>query len=169
MIYAIMGDMIRYFHGDVRRINHALKVHSFASLISQEMNSHEQESLIIRITALLHDIGIKEAERKVGSSAGTYQEIEGPPIARKILEPYELNDEIRNRVCFIIGNHHSYSKIDGTDFQILVEADFLVNIYEDSIAYESMKNIRERIFRTKPGIRLLDEMYDVHPSETTLT
>ena len=32
--------------------------------------------------AYLHDIGIKEAERKYQSSAAPYQEQEGPAIAR---------------------------------------------------------------------------------------
>lgn len=164
MIHAIMDDMIRYFHGDVRRINHALKVHCFASLISQEEDVNERESLIICIAALLHDIGIKAAEQKFGSSSGKYQEIEGPPIAREILQPYDLADDIVDRISFIIGNHHSYSKIDGTDFQILVEADFLVNIYEDSMRSESIHHIREKIFRTKTGTRLLDEMYEVSQS-----
>lgn len=164
MIHAIMSDMIRYFHGDVRRINHALKVYSFASLISQEEGVYESDSLIICIAALLHDIGIKTAEQKFGSSSGKYQEIEGPPIAREILKQYNLDDTIINRACFIIGNHHSYSRIDGTDFQILVEADFLVNIYEDSIGSESIQHIREKIFRTKAGSQLLDEMYDIHIS-----
>ena len=64
MIHAIMRDMIRYFEGDVKRINHALKVFCFASLISKESGTDEREDLIVGITALLHDIGIKEAERK---------------------------------------------------------------------------------------------------------
>ncbi len=159
MIHTIMADMIRYFHGDVKRINHALKVYSFVSLILKESGSDERESLIIGISALLHDIGIKEAERKFQSSSGTLQEQEGPPIAREMLKSYGLDHEIIDRVCFIIGNHHSYSKIDGTDFQILVEADFLVNIYEDAVSPESVRNVREKIFRTEPGIGLLDEMY----------
>ena len=159
MIHAIMADMIRYFQGDVKRINHALKVYCFASLISSETDSDEPEERIINITALLHDIGIKEAERKFYSSSGHHQEREGPPIAREILKSYPLDDDIIDRVCYIIGNHHSYSKIDGTDFQILVEADFLVNMYEDSVGPESAWNIREKIFRTESGIRLLNEMY----------
>lgn len=159
MILMIMADLIRYFHGDVRRINHALKVYNFASLISKESGSDERDSLIICIAALLHDIGIREAERKFQSSSGKLQEQEGPPVAREMLKPYGLDDEIIDRVCFIIRNHHSYSNIDGTDFQILVEADFLVNIYEDSVSRESVRNVREKIFRTKPGIWLLDEMY----------
>ena len=159
MIHAIMSDMIRYFHGDVKRINHALKVHSFASLIGKESCSDEREKRIISIAALLHDIGIKEAERKYQSSSGKYQEQEGPPIAREILKSYALEEDIVDRVCFIIGNHHSYAKIDGTDFQILVEADFLVNIFEDDMSRKSILNVKEKIFRTDSGIRLLDEMY----------
>ena len=159
MITAMMSDMIRYFHGDVKRINHALKVYCFASLIAQESGSDARTHQIIGIAALLHDIGIKVAERKYQSSSGKHQEREGPPIAREMLKAYDLDEAVRDRICFIIGNHHSYSKIDGTDFQILVEADLLVNIFEDSMNRESVRNIREKIFRTSQGIRLLDEMY----------
>jgi hypothetical protein len=158
-ISAIMGDMIRYFQGDVKRINHALKVYCFASLISQDSNTDERKHQIICIAALLHDIGIKEAERKYQSSSGKYQEQEGPPIAREILASYDMDKVIIDRACFIVGNHHSYSKIDDTDFQILVEADLLVNIFEDSKSIESVRNVREKIFKTEPGIRLLDQMY----------
>jgi HD superfamily phosphodiesterase len=159
MITAIMGDMIRYFQDDVKRINHALKVYCYASLILKESNSDEQKHQIVSIAALLHDIGIKEAERKYQSTSGKYQEQEGPPIAREILKPYDLDEEIVYRVCFIIGNHHSYSNIDNTDFQILVEADFLVNIFEDSMSRDSVRNVREKIFKTESGIRLLESMY----------
>lgn len=159
MITPVMGDMIRYFQHDVRRINHALKVYNFADLISKETNIDEQKHLIVCITGLLHDIGIIEAERKYQSSSGKHQEIEGPPIARGILLPYGLDETAVERVCFIIGNHHSYSKIDDIDFQILVEADFLVNIFEDSMNKESVQNIKETIFKTESGIRLLEGMY----------
>ena len=32
------------------------------------------------------------------------------------------------RVEYLVGHHHTYKDIDGLDYQILVEADFLVNI-----------------------------------------
>ena len=73
----------------------------------------------------------------------------------------ELNifQEIINRVCFLIGHHHSYSQIDGIDYQILVEADFLVNIYEDNMNESQIKSIRNKIFKTKSGISIIDSMY----------
>ena len=67
--------------------------------------------------------------------------------------------EIINRVCFLIGHHHSYSQIDGIDYQILVEADFLVNIYEDNMNESQIKSIRNKIFKTKSGISIIDSMY----------
>jgi len=159
MITAIMKDMIEYFEKDVKRINHALKVYDFAYLICKETKVDENKLLMTSVAALLHDIGIKEAERKYKSSAGKYQEIEGPQIATKLLLPYDLDREFIERLCYIIGNHHTYSKIDGVDFQILVEADFLVNIFEEGMSQEAIQKIRDEIFKTKSGIQLLEQMY----------
>ena len=154
-----INKMIRYFGEDVRRINHALKVYGFATAISNPHMISEQESKIISLAAILHDIGIQEAERKYHSTAGNYQEIEGPPIARQIMQECGIEAPIIDRVCFLIGNHHSYHRIDGLDFQIMIEADFLVNIFEDSITRESIITIRNKYFKTANGIKLLDEIY----------
>jgi len=159
MILSIMGDMIRYFHNDVRRINHALKVYDFACLIAHGSGVDKETRQVIEIAALLHDIGIKEAERKYNSSASRYQEEEGPAVARAILEPYHLDGKLVDRVCYIIGNHHTYTKIDGTDFQILVEADFIVNIYEDGTKPDVVRSLKKRIFKTESGTRLVGDMY----------
>lgn len=155
----VMDAMIAHFGHDVRRINHALKVHAFATLIACREVEDIYLREIIGITALLHDIGIPEAERKYNSPAGNYQQIEGPPVARQILSDLKVPAEIIDRVCFITGNHHTYNKIDGIDFQILVEADFLVNIYEDEMKREAVESVRGKIFRTQSGKGLLDSMY----------
>ncbi len=156
--YAIQ-KMIRYFEADVKRINHALKVYGFASTIAREENLSKNEILIVDIAAVLHDIGIKEAEKKYNSCKGHYQEIEGPPVARKLLSESNLKPEIIDRVSYLIGNHHSYDKIDGQDFQILVEADFLVNIFEAKMSEETIKNVRQKYFKTKTGIEIIESMY----------
>ena len=155
----VMDQMVHYFGHDVRRINHALKVHALATLIASHESVDPRAREVIRYTALLHDIGIHEAERKYNSTAGNYQQIEGPPIARKILHDLGVEPGIIDRVCFITGNHHTYSKIDGIDFQILVEADFLVNIYEDEMKADAIESITKKIFRTDAGKNLLKSMY----------
>ena len=76
-----------------------------------------------------------------------------------MLNELNISQEIINRVCFLIGHHHSYSQIDGIDYQILVEADFLVNIYEDNMNESQIKSIRNKIFKTKSGISIIDSMY----------
>lgn len=151
--------MMGYFGSDVRRINHALKVYGFASAIGRNENLDAQTIQIIEIAAILHDIGIPEAERKYSSCAGKYQEIEGPPIARAMLESIEIAPALIDRVCYLIGNHHSYSKIDGVDFQILVEADFLVNIFEENMDAKAIHNIRKKYIKTRHGIFIFDTLY----------
>jgi hypothetical protein len=114
---------------------------------------------VVGITALLHDIGIHEAERKYHSTAGTYQQIEGPPVVREILSGLQVPADIIDRVCFITGNHHTYTRIDGLDFQALVEADFLVNIFEDEMQQDAVAALGEKVFRTPAGRSLLERMY----------
>lgn len=159
MICPVMDAMIRYFGNDVRRINHALKVHAFATLIAERECTDDRVREIIGITALLHDIGIHEAERKYNSTAGNYQQIEGPPIVRRILTELGTPENIIDRVCFITGNHHTYNRIDGIDFQVLVEADFIVNMYEDEMAPETIRSVIGKVFRTESGIALAKDMY----------
>ncbi|KNY28118.1 HD domain-containing protein [Pseudobacteroides cellulosolvens] len=161
MISKALESLIDYNQQDVRRINHAIKVYGFAKTISGKESVTEEIRTVIELAAVLHDIGIKEAERKYNSSAGKYQEIEGPPIAERILKKIGMEQTIINRVCYLIGNHHSYSKIDGIDFQILIEADFIVNIDEDSLDIISIKSIKEKYFKTDTGNKIIEAMYGI--------
>ncbi len=155
----IIKEMINYFNKDVKRINHALKVYSFCNTIGILEQLNDRELLIVRLSGILHDIGIKEAEKKYNSSAGPYQEKEGPAIAKEIMNKYDIDNDTIERVCYIIGHHHSYNKIDGIDFQILVEADFLVNIYEDEMDKNAITTVSGKYFKTKTGSEILEEMY----------
>nr|WP_243277755.1 HD domain-containing protein [Clostridium yunnanense] len=159
IISNITNMMIKYFEGDIKRINHALKVYSFAKTIGELEQLANDNLFILEISAILHDIGIKISEQKYNSSNGKYQEIEGPPVAKNLLSGFHLDSYIIDRVCYLIGNHHSYDKIDSLDFQILVEADFLVNIYEDKIPKENIDVIEQKIFRTSSGKELLNSIY----------
>jgi hypothetical protein len=162
MVEIVIDRMVGYFADDVKRINHALKVYGFAGVLAKLEKMPPQQILTVELASVLHDIGIREAERKYNSTMGKYQEIEGVPIARQLLANLPLNQPVVNRVLYIIGHHHSYSMIDGDDFQVLVEADLLVNIFEDQLPNEAVFKIQETLFRTKTGIRLLETMYPQH-------
>lgn len=158
-ISIIINEMIKYYSGDPRRVNHFLKVYSFAKAIGELEGIDKDTQNMLEVTAVMHDIGIKVSEEKYKSSAGNYQEIEGPPIAREMLSKLDFDEKFIERVCYLIGHHHTYSKIDGIDYQILIEADFLVNIYEDEIRDIQIRSIKEKYFKTKAGIQFLTDLY----------
>ena len=81
----VINAMIAYYAGDVRRINHFLKVYGFAKAIGEIECLDESTQEILEIAALTHDIGIKNSEKKYSSSAGKYQQIEGSPEAKTLL------------------------------------------------------------------------------------
>lgn len=153
--------MIAYFGTDVKRIHHALKVYGFTMAIAHSEGADPHTVEVLELAAALHDIGIKEAERKYNSSAGIYQEKEGPAVARTIMEALNIAQELADRVCYLVGNHHSYEKIDGPDFQILIEADMLVNIQEDGLSGKAVSALRAKCFKTAAGKSILEGMYPI--------
>jgi len=155
----IINEMISYYAKDPRRVNHFLKVFSFAKSIGELERLNEETQDILEVASIMHDIGIKISEEKYNSCAGNYQEIEGPPIAREMLLKFKFDEKFIDRVCYLIGHHHTYSKIDGIDYQILIEADFLVNIYEDEIKSSQIESVKEKHFKTKVGIEFLTNLY----------
>lgn len=161
MINKLVYKMMTYYSGDAKRIQHFTKVHSFAKLIG-EMEQLDQETLtLIEVTALVHDIGIKTAEAQFGSSNGKLQEQLGPDLARKLLKELGYSEEKIERVCYVVGHHHTYTDIQGIDYQILVEADFLVNFYEDELGKEAIKTVYNNIFKTPSGKKLCEIMYGI--------
>lgn len=155
----LIQAMTEYFSGDPKRIHHFLKVYGFARTIGTAEELSEETLHILCTSAIVHDIGIRPSEAKYGSSAGSYQELEGPKEAEKMLSTLGYPEALVTRVCYLVGHHHTYNQIDGIDYQILVEADFLVNAYEDQLDTAHIKNVRNRVFRTPSGIVLLENMY----------
>jgi HD superfamily phosphodiesterase len=160
-ISEVMCSMVEYYRGDARRINHFLKVYGYAKTIGEKENLDAQTQELLEVTAIVHDIGIKISEQKYNSSSGNYQQLEGPPIAQKLLSGLGYDNDFITRVCYIIAHHHTYTNINGIDYQILVEADFLVNIFEDAMSKEAIGNVKEKIFKTTTGIKFLEQLYGV--------
>lgn len=158
-ISRLMMRMIEYDHGDPKRIQHFIKVHSFAALIGREEKLALKTQLTLEAAALVHDIGIHPAEQKYGRCDGALQQQEGPAPARALLEELGFAPDVTNRVCFLVAHHHTYSGVDGPDYRILLEADALVNLYEDACPPEAVQAMRERVFRTAAGIRLCKMMF----------
>lgn len=156
----VIESAVSYDRGDPKRINHFMKVYAFAGLIGRKEGFSDRELDILEAAAVLHDIGIHNAEMLHGSSDGKYQELEGPSVAADILSALGADNEFIGKVCNMVGRHHTYTGIDSLSLQILIEADFLVNIFEDGMSDGAIASVKEKIFRTAEGTRLLEEMYE---------
>ena len=155
----LIEKMMEYYAGDPKRVQHFLKVYEFAKLIGESEELEPEKLHILRTAAIVHDIGIKISEEKYGSSGGKYQEKEGPAVAEPMLRALGNNEAVIDRVLFLIAHHHTYTGIEGEDYQILVEADFLVNILEDGLAKEAALQAYQNIFKTESGKNICQEMF----------
>ena len=143
IVASILADMVEHEQGQPKHIQHFLKVHAFA----------------LELAALVHDIGINPSLAKYHSSAGQYQQIEGPPLARRMLARYDIANDMIERVCYLVAHHHTYTQMEGLDYRILVEADFLVNLYEDQSSVHAIQTALSRYFTTETGRWLLQTMF----------
>jgi len=155
-------SMINYNNGDPKRIQHTTKVHSYAALIGVGEGLDEHTQFVLESAALVHDIGIRASEKKYGYQNGKMQEQEGPAVARELLNGIGgYSEQQIERICWLIAHHHTYHASDDIDYQILIEADFLVNLYEDEESIDAVMNVRKNIFRTKSGLKILDDMFGI--------
>ncbi|MDO4322266.1 MAG: HD domain-containing protein [Lachnospiraceae bacterium] len=151
--------MITYYSGAPKQIQHFIKVHRFAQMIGMEEGLDQHTQFVLEAAALVHDIGIKPADEKYGSHGGKLQEQEGPAPAREMLAGLGFEAADTERICYLIAHHHTYTNVDGMDYRILLEADFLVNLYEDGVSVPAVEAALKNIFRTESGAQLCRTMF----------
>ena len=155
--------MIDYNNGDPKRIQHTTKVHAYASMIGRSEGLDEETLFILESAALVHDIGIRASEQKYGHQNGKLQEQEGPAVAREMLTRIGGYSERQiERICWLVGHHHTYHVCEDLDYQILIEADFIVNLYEDNESPHAIRAVRKNIFRTGSGTKMLETMFGIN-------
>lgn len=160
-IRELIAKMVEYYEGDPKRIQHFIKVHSFAGIIGRGEDLDVRTMYCLDTAAVVHDIGIKPAEEKYGKGVcgGALQQKLGVEPARKMLSELNFDENIIEHVCFLIAHHHTFTNVEGMDWQILLEADFLVNAFEDGIPKKNIAVFRDKVFKTQTGKRLLNKMY----------
>ncbi len=161
-IARLTREMIHYDGGDAKRIQHFIKVHQFARTIGISEGIDEEQLYVLEAAAILHDVGIHAAEAKYGNCHGKHQEELGPEEARKVLAKVEgFTDEQKERICWLIAHHHTYTNVTSADHRILLEADFLVNSFEDNLSQESIITFRNNVFRSASAISMLNDMWNL--------
>ena len=163
MLDRLTMAMVEYYAGDPKRIHHFLKVHELARLIAANEDLDGKTRLIIEAAAIVHDVGIKIGEKLYGECSGKHQEQLGPPMAKRMLADAGFPADVNERVCYLVGHHHTYTDIDGVDLQILIEADTITNLYENGDASEAITAAYNELFRTASGKLLCCMMFGIEP------
>lgn len=144
------------------RIQHFVKVHDFARMIGVAEDVGSEQLFILEAAAILHDVGIHAAEAKYGNSHGKHQEELGPAEAKKVLADVGgFTEQQTERICWLIAHHHTYTNVTSQDHRILLEADFLVNSFEDNLSKEAIASFRENVFRSPSAIYMLNMMWNL--------
>lgn len=159
-LHELAMAMMAHDADNAHRIQHFLKVHAFARLIAQGEGIDEQTQFVLEAAAYVHDIGIKPAVERCGACPGPLQEELGPPLARSMMEKLGFDQQVIDRVCWLVGHHHTYTDIQGDDYRILVEADFLVNLHEHGDQADAVRAAEQTIFRTATGRHILHRQFE---------
>ena len=156
---ALCLDVMNHDWGDAKRIQHFLKVSSLCTLIGRQEGLSEEELVLLEAVGYVHDIGIRVAMDLYGKQTWALQEELGPEPARELLTKHGFPAEMIDRICYLVGHHHTFTDIQGMDYQILVEADFLVNLYERGVNKEAVQKTYDEIFQTETGKKICEIMF----------
>ena len=157
----LIFETMKFFEGDENRVQHFIKVHSLSKLIAKGEEVEKDVLETVEAAAIVHDVGIKPSEEKFGSCDGKLQESEGPFPAWKLMNKVGFSTKVMDRACYLVAHHHTYDSVDGIDLQILMEADFLVNAYEDGLSDSAKMSGFGKLFRTRTGKELFSLIYKI--------
>ena len=160
-VSAILRRMIAYPGNTLHDIDHLVKVHAWAKAIADGEGLDERTKEITEIAAIVHDIACPLCREKYGSALAERQEEEGAILAREFLSGCGLTTEALDCICFLVGRHHTLENVNGMDWQILLEADYIVNAGESGYTRENMENFVSRIFQTQTGKEIMRNIYGI--------
>ena len=158
-ISQIMEKMIAFSDGNIHDIDHFIRVWTYARTIGELENLDRETQFVLEVAAITHDIACPLCRVKYGNTNGKYQEEEGVPMVKEFLSDIGIAEEVIDRVAFLVGHHHTFSGIDGIDYQILIEADYIATATENGYGQENIVNFMQKIMKTEGGKQILKAIY----------
>jgi predicted RNA-binding Zn-ribbon protein involved in translation (DUF1610 family) len=152
--HRLLEAVAEYFGDDRPRIEHAQAVLEQAELLAAAEGA---DAHIVIPAAILHDVGIKVAEAKHGSADARLQELEGPPVARKMLLAAGARADEIDEICDIVAHHHTPGVVDSVSFRVVYDADCLVNLAHAP----ARDGLIDRTFLTSAGKARAEELFRV--------
>ena len=157
----ILEKMIFFSDGNIHDIEHFIKVWTYAKTIGELEKLDRDAQYILEVAAITHDIACPLCREKYGNTNGKYQEEEGGPLVRELLADTGMTEEQIDRVAYLVSHHHTLQGIEGLDYQILIEADYVVNAAESGYSRENIENFTERIMQTGSGRRIARAVFSL--------
>ena len=154
-----ISKMIEFYNGNLSDISHFLKVWAFAKVIGEQERLPSQMQETLELAAVVHDIACPLCRRKYGNTNGKNQERESAPLGEAFFASMPAGGADTERVSWLVSHHYTYDNVDGPDHQILLEADFLVNAFEDNLPKDAIVHFRDKVFETETGLHLLNTMF----------
>ena len=158
-IAQIMEKMLAFSEGSIHDIDHLLRVWSYSKTIG-ELEELDSETLyVLEAAAIVHDIACPLCREKYGSTNGKHQEREGEVLVRAFLADKGFTTAQTERIAYLVGHHHSFDNVDGPDYQILLEADYIANACENGYPRSNVENFLRRIAKTESCRRILESIF----------
>ena len=158
-IAQILEKMIAFSEGNIHDVDHFIRVWTYAKTIGELEGLDAETQYILEVAAIVHDIACPHCREKYGNTSGKHQEAEGAPMAEEFLRGSGMSDTQLERVKYLVGHHHTFTNIDGIDYQILVEADYIANASENGYDAAQITQFLSRVVRTGTGARLLRSVF----------
>lgn len=158
-ISEMVARMIDFYNGNTHDINHFIKVWTYAKTIGELEQLDPETQFILESAAVIHDISCPLCREKYGNTDGKHQEAESPALVTDFLKDTGMSASQIDRVVYLVAHHHTLDNIEGIDYQILIEADYIVNADESSYSPENIANFDKNFFRTKAGHSLLHSVF----------
>ena len=160
--------MIAYSEGNQHDISHFLEVWAYARMIGEAEGLDERTLKTLELAAVVHDIACPALRNEHGSAPGDLQEQSDPPLVREFFQDSGIDEEMLERICYLVGHHHTYNSVDGLDYQILLEADFLVNATEQEKYRRAVPKFRKNVFKTNFNIVKTRSFISESPQSTSV-
>lgn len=158
-ISQLMEQMIVFSNGNLHDITHFITVWTYAKTIGELEGLDAGTQYLLEATAIVHDIACHFCREKYGRDDGKLQEKEGPSIVRTFLADSGMTEARVERIAYLVGHHHTLTGIDGMDYQILIEADYLVNASEKTYSPANVQNFMNTSMKTESGKKLAKALF----------
>ena len=152
----LLYSALCYEEGHCRRTQHILKVYALAKLLGEQEKISTEDQQILQAAAILHDIAIKYCKKHYnGDASQEKQKKEASHLVQEFLQEANYLPSYIPKIVDLVSKHHDYRKEKSKLLQILIEADLIVNCYENQPDYKKSKFIKD-IFQTTGGKKLLE-------------